>query len=82
MLQYKSEAVEYLSRPKVLALSEFGPQNIIYNNGSKFRVARMMLTGELNSDKFSIILKRVSYIRTKTSVRIIQTSLLVNRLTA
>lgn len=52
MLQYKSEAVEYLSRPKVLALSEFGPQNIIYNNGSKFRVARMMLTGELNSDKF------------------------------
>ena len=52
MLQYKSDAVEYLSRPKALALSEFGPQNIIYNNGSKFRVARMILTGELNPDRF------------------------------
>lgn len=54
MLQYKSDAVEYLSRPKALALSEFGPQNIIYNNGCKFRVSRMMLTGDLLPHKFFV----------------------------
>ena len=52
MLQYKSDAIEYLSRPKSLALSEFGPQNIIYNNGSKFRISRMMLTGDPLAHKF------------------------------
>ncbi len=52
MLQYKTDAVEFLSRPKSLALSEFGPQNIIYNNGGKFRVNRMMLTTDVLSHKF------------------------------
>lgn len=52
MLQYKNDAVEYLSRPKSLALSEFGPQNIIYNNGGKFRVSRMMITSDPISHKF------------------------------
>ena len=48
LLQYKnSDKVEYLSRAKSLALTEFGPQNIIYNDGGKFRVSRMMLTGEV-----------------------------------
>lgn len=53
LLQYKnSDKVEYLSRAKSLALSEFGPQNIIYNNGSKFRISRMMLTGDPTPNKF------------------------------
>ena len=35
-MQYKnSDKVEYLSRAKSLALTEFGPQNIIYNDGNK-----------------------------------------------
>jgi superfamily II DNA/RNA helicase len=52
MLQYKGDKIEYLSRPKSLALSEFGPQNIIYNNGGKFRVNRMLLTGDVIPHKF------------------------------
>ena len=52
MLQYKNDKVEYLSRPKFLALSEFGPQNIIYNNGGKFRVTRMMISTDVTSHKF------------------------------
>ncbi len=52
MLQYKGDKIEYLSRPRQLALSEFGPQNIIYNNGGKFRVVRMMLTGDVMYHKF------------------------------
>lgn len=53
LLQYRnSDKVETLSRPKSLALSEFGPQNIIYNNGGKFRIVRMMLTGDVLEHKF------------------------------
>ncbi len=52
MLQYKGDKTEFLSRPKALAQSEFGPQNIIYNNGGKFRVNRMMLTGDVVKHKF------------------------------
>lgn len=52
MLQYKGDKVEFLSRAKTLALSDFGPQNIIYNNGGKFRVKRMMLTGDVNYHTF------------------------------
>lgn len=47
MLQYKSDKTEWLSRPKSLALTEFGPQNIIYNNGGKFRISRMMIPAEI-----------------------------------
>ena len=52
MLQYRNDNVEYLSRPRALALSEFGPQNIIYNNGGKFRVTRMMIQTEPVDHKF------------------------------
>ncbi len=52
MLQYRNDDVEYLSRPRALALSEFGPQNIIYNNGGKFRVTRMMIQAEPVDHKF------------------------------
>lgn len=51
-LQYRSDNVEILSRPKTLALSEFGPQNIIYNNGRKFRITRMPLTEDLTAHRF------------------------------
>ena len=52
LLQYKSGKVECLSRPKRLALSEFGPQNIIYNNGEKFRITRMQILSEVLPRKF------------------------------
>jgi len=34
---------EYISRPRFIALREFGPQNLIYHNGNKYRINRMML---------------------------------------
>lgn len=52
LLQYKGDKVENLSRARSLALREFGPQNIIYNNGSKFRIASMMLTGDIQKHIF------------------------------
>jgi len=33
----------FLARPRFLALSEFGPQNVIYHEGRKFRVTRTQL---------------------------------------
>ena len=35
----------FLSRPRFLGLSEFGPQSIIYHEGSTYRVGRAILTG-------------------------------------
>lgn len=34
---------EYISRPRAIALKEFGPQNILYHNGSKYRINRMLV---------------------------------------
>lgn len=51
-LQYKGDKVEFISRAKSLALREFGPHNIIYNNGGKFRISRMMLTGDPQKHTF------------------------------
>ncbi|NBW83299.1 DUF1998 domain-containing protein, partial [bacterium] len=43
---------EYLSRPRFLAISEFGPQALIYHDGAKYQIKRVILphredTGEL-----------------------------------
>ncbi|MFA6402883.1 MAG: DEAD/DEAH box helicase [Salinivirgaceae bacterium] len=35
---------EYISRPRFTALNEFGPRNVIYHDGSKYRVDRLILT--------------------------------------
>ncbi|MCS6803438.1 MAG: DEAD/DEAH box helicase, partial [Dehalococcoidia bacterium] len=34
---------EFLSRPRFLAISEFGPQSIIYHEGSRYRVTKVIL---------------------------------------
>jgi len=35
------EEGDYISRPRFISLREFGPQNLIYHNGSKYRINRM-----------------------------------------
>jgi superfamily II DNA/RNA helicase len=39
---------EFISRPRFIALKEFGPNNLIYHMGNKYRVNRMMLTDSEN----------------------------------
>jgi hypothetical protein len=34
---------EFISRPRTIALREFGPRNIIYYNGSKYRVSQLIV---------------------------------------
>src|SRR5690606_12121143 len=38
-----SASGEFISRPRAIALREFGPLNIIYHNGSKYRVDQMII---------------------------------------
>lgn len=35
---------EFVSRPKAIALKEFGPRNVVYHDGSKYRIDRVILT--------------------------------------
>ncbi|OJW30340.1 MAG: hypothetical protein BGO54_01775 [Sphingobacteriales bacterium 46-32] len=46
---------EFISRPRFVALSEFGPRNVIYHDGSKYRVDRIVLSeAELKLEKAKI----------------------------
>ena len=49
-------AGEFISRPRSIALREFGPRNIIYHNGRKYRVCQLVVQdaeGSLKSAKVS-----------------------------
>lgn len=37
---------EYISRPRFIALKEFGPNNLIYHNGNKYKITKMQLNQE------------------------------------
>ncbi len=43
-LENKEGSGDFVSRPRTLALNEFGPRNIIYHDGAKYRIDRIMLT--------------------------------------
>jgi hypothetical protein len=40
---------EFISRPRTIALREFGPLNVIYHNGSKYRVSQLVIQDAENS---------------------------------
>ena len=42
-LPLRGNAGEFFSRPRFLALTEFGPRNILYHEGRKYRVVRTQL---------------------------------------
>lgn len=42
-LQNRESAGEFVSRPRVVALNEFGPRNTIYHDGAKYRIDKIML---------------------------------------
>lgn len=44
---------EFLSRPRFLAISEFGPRSIIYHEGSRYIVNKVIMPVDANSEKIS-----------------------------
>lgn len=53
--------VEVLSRPRALALSEFGPANTVYHSGSKFRINRMMVPDLENATEKILVSNKTGY---------------------
>lgn len=53
--------VEVLSRPRNLALSEFGPSNTVYHSGSKFRINRMMISDLNNATEKILVSTKTGY---------------------
>ena len=41
--RYKKGEEEYISRPRFLAISEFGPRALLYHEGSRYRIERVLL---------------------------------------
>jgi len=51
----KGDSIEYIERSRSIALTEFGPENIVYHNGEKFRVSSIMLpNGSLSLHKATV----------------------------
>ncbi|MCS6997568.1 MAG: DEAD/DEAH box helicase, partial [Casimicrobiaceae bacterium] len=48
----RGEEGEYISRRRFLAITEFGPQNIIYHEGAKFQVRRAVLPAQEPERRF------------------------------
>jgi hypothetical protein len=57
---FKGEG-EYVSRPRSLALKEFGPGNIVYHNGNKYRINRMAVLDTDNIQRKIKISKETGY---------------------
>ncbi len=53
--------VEVLSRPRNLALSEFGPANTVYHSGSKYRINRMMVSDLENATEKIMVSNKTGY---------------------
>lgn len=56
------EKAEYISRPRFLAIREFGPNNLIYHNGGKYRVDRMVITDVMSRLHTIKISKSTGYV--------------------
>lgn len=53
---------EYISRPRFIAMREFGPQNIIYHDGGKYRIKQMIVADAEASLHKAKIAKNSGYI--------------------
>jgi len=49
---------EFVSRPRFLAISEFGPRAILYHEGARYLINRVMLTSERQGDSEEIVTAR------------------------
>lgn len=52
----RHDAPEFVQRPRFLAISEFGPQSLIYHEGARYRINRVILpVGDLEGDDGSLL---------------------------
>ena len=56
-----STSGEYISRPRAIALREFGPRNLIYHNGRKHRISQLVIQDAESSLMEAKISRRAGY---------------------
>ncbi len=56
-----STSGEYISRPRTIALREFGPRNLIYHNGRKYRISQLITQDAESSLMEAKVSKRAGY---------------------
>src|SRR5262245_3726926 len=56
---------EFVSRPRPIALREFGPRNIIYHSGRKYRVCQLVVQDAESALEEAKISKKAGYFLTK-----------------
>jgi hypothetical protein len=56
-LQENNDVGEYVSRPRSIALREFGPRNIIYHNGTKFSIEQLILREKLQTSEAKVCIQ-------------------------
>ncbi|MBD2714370.1 DEAD/DEAH box helicase [Microvirga sp. STR05] len=55
---------EFISRPRFIALREFGPRNIVYHNGSKFRIDQLQVSNMEQSLQSAKVSRAAGYFLT------------------
>jgi len=55
---------EYISRPRAIALREFGPQNIIYYNGQKYEIRQLVVQDAESNLQEAKVSKQAGYFLT------------------
>ena len=61
-------AGEFISRPRSIALREFGPLNLIYHNGRKYRVSQLVIQDAESSLKEAKISTKAGYFLTDEQI--------------
>ena len=61
-------AGEFISRPRSIALREFGPLNLIYHNGRKYRVSQLVIQDAETSLKEAKISTKAGYFLTDEQI--------------
>jgi len=57
--QGRRDEPEFLQRPRFLAISEFGPQSLIYHEGARYRINRVILpVADVEADDGDLITQR------------------------
>jgi len=55
----RTEEGEYLSRPRFLAVSEFGPRSIVYHEGSKYSINRVIMQVTREEESSELTTERI-----------------------
>ncbi len=59
---------EFISRPRNLALREFGPLNVLYHSGSKYKIAQMVVQDAEAKLEEAVVSKKSGYFLTKNEL--------------